>query len=64
MKKNSENNTNSKKSSSPGSKIENLQARKSEAKLGGGAERQEAQQKKGKKLARERLSLLFDKRVQ
>ena len=59
MKKNSENNTNSKKSSSPGSKIENLQARKSEDKLGGGDERQEAQQKKGKKLARERLSLLF-----
>ena len=60
MKKNSENNTNSKKSSSSSSKITNLQTRKSEAKLGGGAERQEAQQKKGKKLARERLSLLFD----
>tara|TARA_Y100000996_G_scaffold81824_1_gene56126 strand:+ start:436 stop:2022 length:1587 start_codon:yes stop_codon:yes gene_type:complete len=60
MKKNSDNNTNSKKSNLSSSKISNLKNRKDEAKLGGGAARQEAQHSKGKKLARERLSLLFD----
>ena len=60
MKKNSDNNTNSKKSNLSSSKISNLKNRKDEAKLGGGAARQEAQHSKGKKLARERLYLLFD----
>ncbi len=42
-------------------KIKNLRDRKAETRLGGGAERIEAQHKKGKLTARERLDLLFDK---
>ena len=40
MKKNSDNNTNSKKSNLSSSKISNLKNRKDEAKLGGGTARQ------------------------
>ena len=47
-------------SSEPKNKINLLKERKKEAKLGGGLERQKAQLNKGKKLARERLELLFD----
>lgn len=42
-------------------KISALQAKIEEAKLGGGAKRIEAQHKKGKLTARERLELFFDK---
>ena len=41
-------------------KIQELVERRAEAKLGGGAERIEAQHKKGKLTARERLALLLD----
>ena len=41
-------------------KIEKLRALKAEARLGGGAERIEAQHKKGKLTARERVDLLMD----
>ena len=47
-------------STEPKNKINLLKERKKEAKLGGGLERQKAQLNKGKKLARERLELLFD----
>ena len=42
------------------SKIKNLEERRANTKFGGGKERQESQKSKGKKLARERMSLLFD----
>lgn len=42
-------------------KIEQLRARKAQTRLGGGAERIEAQHKKGKLTARERIDLLLDK---
>ena len=42
-------------------KFERLEAKKSEAILGGGKKRIEAQHKKGKLTARERIELLFDK---
>ena len=42
------------------SKIKNLEERRANTKFGGGKERQESQRSKGKKIARERLSLLFD----
>ncbi|MEZ0395908.1 MAG: acyl-CoA carboxylase subunit beta [Anaerolineales bacterium] len=42
-------------------KIEQLRARKAQTRLGGGPERIEAQHKKGKLTARERLDLLLDK---
>ncbi|MEQ9187760.1 MAG: acyl-CoA carboxylase subunit beta [Cryomorphaceae bacterium] len=42
-------------------KFERLEAKKSEAKLGGGKKRIESQHKKGKLTARERIELLFDK---
>ncbi|NQV52338.1 MAG: acyl-CoA carboxylase subunit beta [Flavobacteriales bacterium] len=42
-------------------KFERLEAKKSEAILGGGEKRIEAQHKKGKLTARERIELLFDK---
>lgn len=62
MKKGSKKVTNPESSalSSNDSKIDNLKNRKNNAKLGGGPERQESQLKKGKKLARERLVMLFD----
>ncbi len=41
-------------------KLEELEARRSLAQLGGGEEKNKTQKKKGKLLARERLSLLFD----
>ena len=41
-------------------KVEELETRRSLAKLGGGEEKNKTQKKKGKLLARERLSLLFD----
>ena len=49
-----------KRSSSNNSSLSYLNKRRDDAQLGGGLERQEAQVKKGKMLARERLSLLFD----
>lgn len=42
-------------------KLEDLENRKAEARLGGGEKRIEAQHKKGKLTARERLDILFDK---
>ncbi len=42
-------------------KLEQLRARKAQTRLGGGAERIEAQHKKGKLTARERIGLLLDK---
>ncbi len=42
-------------------KLEDLEKRKAEARLGGGAKRIEAQHAKGKLTARERLDILFDK---
>ena len=55
-------NTNSEENSPKdiASKIKNLEERRANTKFGGGKERQESQKSKGKKLARERLSLLFD----
>jgi len=43
------------------SRIEELRAKKERARLGGGPQRMEAQHKKGKLTARERLDLLLDK---
>ena len=62
MKKRSIKNLESKpkRSSSNNSSLSYLNKRRDDAQLGGGPERQEAQVKKGKMLARERLSLLFD----
>ncbi|MFZ9700154.1 MAG: carboxyl transferase domain-containing protein, partial [Flavobacteriales bacterium] len=41
-------------------KVAELQAKQAEALLGGGLSRQEAQHKKGKLTARERIDLLLD----
>ena len=42
-------------------KIQDLEAKKAEARLGGGEKRIEAQHAKGKLTARERIDLFFDK---